>query len=152
MQLWSRILKNLWQSGKENDNMCIFCKIINGELPSFKVYEDENTMVIMDIAKDVDGHMIAIPKKHIKNILDCDEANLNYLMAAVKKVANHCVDECGYDGVNLLNASDECAGQSVPHFHIHIIPRRKNDNVDAWPDFDGAKSEIEEIYEKIRMN
>lgn len=132
--------------------MCIFCKIINGELPSFKVYEDENTMVIMDIAKDVDGHMIAIPKKHIKNILDCDEANLNYLMAAVKKVANHCVDECGYDGVNLLNASDECAGQSVPHFHIHIIPRRKNDNVDAWPDFDGAKSEIEEIYEKIRMN
>lgn len=152
MQLWNRILKNLWLSGKEKDNMCIFCKIINGELPSFKVYEDENTMVIMDIAKDVDGHMIAIPKKHIKNILDCDEANLNYIMAAVKKVANHCVDECGYDGVNLLNASDECAGQSVPHFHIHIIPRRKNDNVDAWPDFDGAKSEIEEIYEKIRMN
>ena len=117
-----------------------------------KVYEDEHTMVFMDIAKDVDGHMVAIPKKHIKNILDCDEGILNCLMATVKKVANYCVDECGYDGVNLLNASDESAGQSVPHFHIHIIPRRNNDNVDAWPNFEGANHEIEEIYEKIKIN
>lgn len=130
---------------------CIFCKIINGDIPSLKVYEDEHTMVFMDIAKDVDGHMVAITKKHIKNILDCDEDILNYLMATVKKVANYCVDECGYDGVNLLNASDESAGQSVPHFHIHIIPRRKNDNVDAWPNFTGANHEIEEIYEKIKI-
>ena len=98
-----------------------------------KVYEDEYTMVFMDIAKDVDGHMVAIPKKHIKNILDCDVDTLSHLMSTVKKVANYCVDKCGYEGVNLLNASDESAGQSVPHFHIHIIPRRRNDNVDAWP-------------------
>ena len=130
---------------------CIFCKIVNGDIPSLKVYEDEHTMVFMDIAKDVDGHMVAIPKKHIKNILDCDEGTLNCLMATVKKVANYCVDECGYDGVNLLNASDESAGQSVPHFHIHIIPRRNNDNVDAWPNFEGANREIEEIYEKIKI-
>lgn len=130
---------------------CIFCKIVNGDIPSLKVYEDEHTMVFMDIAKDVDGHMVAIPKKHIKNILDCDKDHLNYLMGTVKKVANYCVDECGYDGVNLLNASDESAGQSVPHFHIHIVPRRKNDNVDAWPNFNGANHEIEEIYEKIRI-
>lgn len=130
---------------------CIFCKIVNGDIPSLKVYEDEHTMVFMDIAKDVDGHMVAIPKKHIKNILDCDEDILNYLMSTVKKVANYCVDECGYDGVNLLNASDESAGQSVPHFHIHIIPRRKDDNVDAWPNFTGANYEIEEIYEKLKI-
>ena len=128
---------------------CIFCKIVKGEIPSLKVYEDEHTMVFMDIAKDVDGHMVAIPKKHIKNILDCDTDSLSHLMSAVKKVANHCVDKCGYEGVNLLNASDESAGQSVPHFHIHIIPRSNNDNVDAWPKFDGANHEIEEIYEKI---
>lgn len=73
-------------------------------------------------------------------------------MSTVKKVANYCVDECEYEGVNLLNASDESAGQSVPHFHIHIIPRRSNDNVDVWPKFDGTKCEIEEIYEKIRIN
>ena len=131
---------------------CIFCKIVNGDIPSLKVYEDEHTIVFMDIAKDVDGHMIAIPKKHIKNILDCDEDTLIHLMFTVKKVANYCVDECGYEGVNLLNASDESAGQSVPHFHIHIIPRRSNDNVDAWPKFDGANCEIVEIYKKIRIN
>lgn len=131
---------------------CIFCKIVHGEIPSLKVYEDEYTLVFMDIAKDVDGHMVAIPKKHIKNILDCDVDMLSHLMSTVKKVANYCVDECGYEGVNLLNASDESAGQSVPHFHIHIIPRKSNDNVDAWPKFDGAKCEIKEIYEKIRIN
>lgn len=131
---------------------CIFCNIANGKIPSLKVYEDEYTMVFMDIAKDVDGHMVAIPKKHIKNILDCDTDTLGYLMSTVKKVANYCVDECGYEGVNLLNASDESAGQSVPHFHIHIIPRKSNDNVDAWPKFDGAHYETEEIYKKIRMD
>lgn len=130
---------------------CVFCKIVNGELPSLKVYEDENTMVFMDIAKDVDGHMVAIPKKHVKSILDCDEATLQQLMLAVKKVSCHCVDQCGYDGVNLLNASDESAGQSVPHFHIHIIPRKKDDGLDAWPKFDGAKREIEEIHNIIKM-
>ncbi len=130
---------------------CIFCKIVNREIPSLKVYEDEYTMVFMDIAKDVDGHMVAIPKKHIKNILDCDVDTLNYLMFTVKKIANHCVDKCGYEGVNLLNASDRSAGQSVPHFHIHIIPRRSNDNVDAWPNFYGANYEVEEIYKQIRI-
>ena len=99
---------------------CIFCKILNGEIPSLKVYEDEYTMVFMDIAKDVDGHMVAIPKKHIKNILDCDVDTLSHLMSTVKKVANYCVDKCGYEGVNLLNASDASAGQSVPHFQIWL--------------------------------
>ena len=130
---------------------CVFCRIVSGELPSFKVYEDENTMVFMDIAKDVDGHMLAIPKKHVKNILDCDEETLQQLMATVKKVSCHCTEKCGYDGVNLLNASDESAGQSVPHFHIHIIPRKKDDGIDAWPKFNGAKQTIEEVHKKLSM-
>ena len=130
---------------------CIFCKIVNGEIPSLKVYEDEHTLIFMDIAKDVDGHMVAIPKKHVKNILDCDYDTLKNLMNSVKKISNNCVDNCSYNGVNLLNASDESAGQSVPHFHIHIIPRKKDDNIDAWPKFDGASGNIEEIYDKIRI-
>ena len=130
---------------------CVFCKIVNGDIPSFRVYEDEHTLVFMDIAKDVDGHMVAIPKKHVKCIFDCDVETLSHLMATVKKVSNHCVDACGYDGVNLLNASDESAGQSVPHFHIHIIPRKRGDNIDAWPTFDGANYDIEEIFQKLRI-
>lgn len=130
---------------------CLFCKIINGEIPSLRVYEDESTVVIMDIANDVDGHMLAIPKNHFKNILDCDNETLSALSLTVKKVSNHCVINCGFDGINLLNASDECAGQSVPHFHIHIIPRRKDDSVDAWPLFYGAKQSVEENYKKMKM-
>ena len=130
---------------------CVFCKIVRGDIPSFKVYEDAYTLVFMDIAKDVDGHMVAIPKKHMKCILDCDTETLTHLMTTVKKVANHCIDDCGYDGVNLLNASDESAGQSVPHFHIHIIPRKSGDGIDAWPKFDGANHEIEELFQKLRI-
>ena len=130
---------------------CVFCKIINGALPCFKVYEDEFTLAFMDIARDVDGHILVLPKKHVKCILDCDEETLAHLMVAVKKISNHLVDSCGYDGVNLLNASDESAGQSVPHFHIHIIPRKAGDGLDTWPKFDGATREIEEICEKIKM-
>ena len=130
---------------------CIFCKMVNGDKPCLKVYEDEHTIVFMDIAKDVDGHMVAITKKHFENILDSDVDALNHLMFAVKKVANHCVNECGYEGINLLSTNGKSADQCVPHFHMHIIPRRSNDNVEAWPEFGGAKCEIEEIYEKIRI-
>lgn len=130
---------------------CVFCKIVNSDIPSMKVYEDEHTLVFMDIAKDVDGHMVAIPKKHVKCILDCDAETLGCLMTTVKKIANHCIENCGYDGVNLLNASDESAGQSVPHFHIHIIPRKHGDGIDAWPKFDGAKCEIEELFQKLSI-
>ena len=130
---------------------CIFCKIIAGQVPCLKVYEDEHTLVIMDIAGDVDGHMLAIPKKHVDSIFDCDSDTFNRLMAAVKKVSNHCVDECRYNGINLLNASGESAGQSVPHFHIHIIPRKNNDGIDAWPKFDGAKDEVPETWKKLKL-
>jgi len=115
------------------------------------LYDAYHISDFMDIAKDVDGHMVAVPKKHVKNILDCDEQTLSALMNSVKKVSVHCVERCGYDGVNLLNASDESAGQSVGHFHIHIIPRKKEDGIDAWPVFSGAKESMEDIFEKLKM-
>ena len=130
---------------------CIFCKIVKGNVPSQKVYEDENTLVFMDIAKDVDGHMVAIPKAHVNSIIDCDEQTLSHLMRTVKKVSNHLIESCDYDGVNLLNASEAAAGQSVPHFHIHIIPRKKDDGIDTWPHLPGITQEIKEIHQKITM-
>ena len=130
---------------------CIFCKIASGEISGLRIYETKETLAFMDIAKDVDGHILVIPKKHCKNILDCDEETLSEVMQTVKTVSNHLTEHCGYDGVNLLNASDESAGQSVPHFHIHIIPRKRNDGIDAWPRFDGAKEDIQELFEKLRV-
>jgi len=132
-------------------NDCIFCRIVKGEIPSMKIYEDKFTYVFWDIAEDVNGHMVAVPKKHINNILDCDNETLNKLITTVKLISNHCVQKCDYDGVNLLNASDVSAGQSVPHFHIHIIPRKKGDDIDAWPKFNGTTMSKNEIYEKLRI-
>lgn len=128
---------------------CVFCKIIRGEIPSRKIYEDKHTLSFMDVAMDVDGHILAVPKVHVKNILDCDPDTLAHLMNTVKRISNQLVDNCGYDGVNLLNASDESAGQSVPHFHIHIIPRKKDDGIDAWPAFNGATRDAEQVYQEI---
>ena len=130
---------------------CIFCKIASGEIKGLRIFENDETLAFMDIAKDVDGHILVIPKKHCKNILDCDTETLSAVAQTVKTVSNHLTKNCGYDGVNLLNASDESAGQSVAHFHIHIIPRKTNDGIDGWPKFTGAKEELESVFEKLRM-
>ena len=129
---------------------CTFCKIVSGKIPNMNIYEDNLTLAFMDIAKDVDGHILVIPKKHYKSILDCDNEALSAVMQTVKKVSLHLTSKCGYDGINFLNASDESAGQSVPHFHVHIIPRKKNDNIDAWPHFEGAKQDIKSIFDKTK--
>ena len=130
---------------------CIFCKIIKGDIPSYKIYEDEFTYAFLDIAKDVDGHTLVVPKKHVTNVLDCDAETLSHVANTIKKIANYYVDKCGYDGVNILNASGEAAQQSVFHLHFHIIPRKNNDNVDGFPHFDGAKVSLDEMCELLKV-
>jgi len=132
-------------------NNCVFCKIISGEFSSYKVYEDADVLAFLDIAKDVDYHILVVPKYHVLNILDCDSELLNKIMQAVKKISNHLVEDCGFTGVNILNASGVSAGQSVPHFHIHLIARKEEDGVDAWPKFNGSKLSLEEVMGKIKM-
>ena len=129
---------------------CIFCRIIKGEIPSYKLYEDNYTYVFMDIANDVDGHILVIPKKHVTNVLDCDEETLHHVTDTVKKISNLLVNKCGYDGVNILNASGECAGQTVFHLHFHIIPKKNNDGISAWPKLPGGTLGVEETYKKIK--
>ncbi len=130
---------------------CIFCKIVRGEAPCMKVFEDEYTLSFMDLGKDVDGHILVIPKKHAKNVLDCDHETLQQVISTVKTVTNHLVEHCGYEGVNVLNASDESAGQSVNHLHMHIIPRKRGDGIDGWPIFTGTERPIEEVHKEVAM-
>lgn len=130
---------------------CLFCGILKGEVPGRIVYEDDYACVFMDIAGDVDGHMVAVPKKHCKSLLDCDAETLHHLMDVVKLVSKHCIRRCGYEGINLLNASEECAGQSVPHFHMHIIPRKNGDGVDAWPKLPGSRTDLNTMYELLQI-
>jgi len=128
---------------------CIFCKIIKGDIPSYKLYEDEFTYVFMDIANDIDGHILVIPKKHVTNVLDCDNATLHHVADTVKLISNLLVEKCGYDGVNVLNASGECAGQTVFHLHFHIIPKKNNDGISAWPKLPGGTG-VEAAYKKLK--
>ena len=135
-------------------NDCVFCKIACGEIPGLRVYEDEHTLAFMDIAMDVDGHMLVIPKKHCISILDCDHDTLKHIIHTAKVVCNHLVDHCGYDGVDIMNANGEAAGQTMPHLHIHLIPRRFGDglgNKGEWPSFPGAKYPIEEMHRRLKM-
>lgn len=130
---------------------CVFCSIAAGKIPCMKVYEDEKTLAFMDIAGDVDGHILVIPKAHFASVLDCGAPSLAAVMATVQRVSAHLTENCGYTGVNLLNASGESAGQSVAHFHIHVIPRREGDGVDAWPHFAGARQDIKQVFAQVRM-
>jgi histidine triad (HIT) family protein len=130
---------------------CIFCKIITGEKPCFMIYEDAFTIAFLDIANDVDGHTVVIPKKHIRNILDCDNETLGNIMNTIKHISNHYINDCGYQGINILNANESSAQQSVFHLHFHIIPRKDNDNINAWPDFTGSQHRLEEIHKLLKL-
>lgn len=132
-------------------NDCIFCKIINHEIPSYKIYEDEWTYAFLDIAGDFEGHTLVIPKKHCKNVLDCDAQTLNNVMQTVKKVSNHYVQNCGFDGVNIVNASEPCAEQSVFHLHFHIIPRKNNDGQRVFPEKDKTEQNFAQICDKLKF-
>jgi histidine triad (HIT) family protein len=130
---------------------CLFCKIIKGDIPCYKIYEDEYTLAFLDIAKDADGHTLVLPKKHCSSLLDCDQETLNHVMSTVKLISNHYVNNCGYTGVNVLNNNGSSAEQSISHLHIHIFPRVEDDNLNVFPKLNDAKYTLEENLEKLKI-
>lgn len=113
-------------------NDCIFCKIINKELPADVVYEDGNVLAIKTIVPVSEGHTLVIPKRHYENILDIDEQALGYVAQVSRELAPKLKDQHGATGINLLHAAGKDAQQSVFHFHLHIVPRYENDGLDLW--------------------
>jgi histidine triad (HIT) family protein len=101
----------------------VFAKILRGEIPSFKVYEDEATYCFMDIMPRSDGHCLVIPKTPCRNILDATPEQLSACMATVQKVSNACMKAFGADGISLQQFSEAAGGQEVFHLHFHIHPR-----------------------------
>ena len=130
---------------------CIFCKIVKGEAPCYKIYEDEMVLAFLDISKDCYGHTLVIPKKHYNNVLDFDDKTLNEVMSTVKKIANHYNQNCGFKGVNIINASGVEAGQTVNHLHFHILPRVNKDEFDAFPSLCGTISPFEQQLEHLAL-
>ena len=107
--------------------MCVFCKIINGEIPCSKVYESENVLAFLAISQNTKGHTLVIPKKHVESIFDLDVETGKELFEAVIKTTNILKEKLGFKDVNLLNNNGPLAGQVVNHYHIHILPRYGND-------------------------
>lgn len=130
---------------------CIFCKIIAGEIPSYKIYEDEYTYAFLDIAGDAVGHTLVIPKKHYTNVLDIPEKEYLHVMKTVQKISQHYV-KLGYTGVNIMNASGKDAQQSVFHLHFHIFPRKQDDGLDTWPKFTDKKIDFQKVAEQLKIN
>lgn len=130
---------------------CIFCKIIKGEIPSYKIYEDEYTYAFLDIAKDLDGHTLVVPKKHVENIIDCDAETLARVMQTIRIISKHYVEDLGYDGVNILNASGSAAEQSVFHLHFHILPRQKDDGLQTFPKLSGASRDLSQMQKLLEI-
>ena len=107
---------------------CIFCKIIDGDIPSAKVYEDEYVYAFLDISQTTKGHTLVIPKQHTRNIFETDATTAEQLFSRVPKVANAIKEAFHPVGLNMLNNNEEAAGQSVFHLHIHLIPRYGSDD------------------------
>ena len=107
---------------------CIFCKIANGEIPSTTLYEDEDFRVILDLGPATRGHALLLPKNHFANLFELDDETAQKAILVAKKMAGKMKDALGADGFNLVQNNGEAAGQTVFHFHMHLIPRYENDN------------------------
>ena len=131
---------------------CIFCKIIAGEIPSYKIYEDESTLAFLDINPVNPGHTLVVPKKHLANIEEADEATLCQIMKTVKKVGQSLKKNLGAAGYNVLESNDPIAGQVVPHLHFHVTPRTESDGLKLWPQKKYDDGEAEAILNKIKIS
>jgi histidine triad (HIT) family protein len=128
---------------------CLFCKIIKGDIPSYKVYEDDKVFAFLDIAGDADGHTLVVPKTHCRNLLDAPASVAADVLEGVQKVARHYVADCGYEGVSVVNFNEHCAGQTVFHLHFHVYPRTIADGVTLVPGAKNAKCSLEEMQKKV---
>ena len=113
---------------KMKDANCIFCKIANGEIPSRTVYEDEDFRVILDLNPATKGHALILPKNHFKNLYEIDDETAAKVLPLAKKMATTMTEKLGADGFNIVQNNNEVAGQTVFHFHMHLIPRYQDDN------------------------
>jgi histidine triad (HIT) family protein len=133
------------------DPDCVFCKIVAGEIPSFKLYEDGETLAFMDINPVHDGHCLVIPKEHYPTVFDVAPDAFAAAARAAIKVANAVNAATKPDGLNLIQSNGPGAAQSVQHFHLHVLPRRMRDGLAInWGLKPGDRARIAEVGERIR--
>ena len=132
------------------DKECIFCKIAGGEIPSSTVYEDEDFRVILDLGPATKGHALILPKHHYANLYEIPEEMAAKAMVLAKRMAAAMTEALGCDGFNIVQNNGEIAGQTVFHFHMHLIPRYVNDGQKIlWTPGESTPEELEEVCRTI---
>ena len=132
---------------------CIFCKIVGGEIPSTRVYEDESMISFLDINPLSPGHTLMIPRNHYELITDMPGEEVAALMSMAPQIARAVVKAVGAEGFNIFQTNGACSGQVVPHVHFHIIPRHEGDGLGfIWKPQDYAEGEMERLRESIVGN
>lgn len=136
-----------------SDDGCIFCKIVAGQIPSTKIYEDDAVIAFLDIGPISDGHTLVVTKRHFEKLHDCPAELLGQVGSQLGKIAEAVAAAMGCDGYNVLCNNGRAAGQLIGHVHFHIIPRNTGDGVfNRWPAYKYQKGKIEQIAAKIREN
>ena len=132
---------------------CIFCKIISGDIPSFKLYEDDETLSFMDINPASEGHALVIPKAHAANVHEISDEAIAATVRTAKKVATAVEKTLNPDGLNLVQCNGAAAAQSIFHFHMHVLPRAESDDLKLnWGLKPGDMEAIGALAERIRAN
>jgi histidine triad (HIT) family protein len=131
--------------------MCVFCEIIKGNIPSRKVYEDENFLAILDISQTTRGHTLVMPKKHYDNFLEMPAAEFEALMSKTQLIAKQVIASLNAKGCNILINTNEVAGQSVMHTHVHIIPRY-DENDTICISFSENSFDLDEVLKEINQD
>ncbi|MHC4755141.1 MAG: HIT family protein [Planctomycetota bacterium] len=130
---------------------CLFCKIVAGQIPVTKIYEDEDVLAFLDIGPISDGHTLVIPKQHFEKLHDCPPEILGRVCSRLGKIAGAVAAAIHSDGYNVLCNNGGAAGQLVEHLHFHIIARKTGDSLfNRWPAYRYEQGKIEVIAEKIR--
>ncbi len=136
------------------DSNCIFCKISGGEIPSKTIYEDDEFRVILDISPATRGHALIIPREHYANLYEMPEDVAGRVMILAKKLAGHMTELLQCDGFNIVQNNGEAAGQTVFHFHMHLIPRYAGDGNEeklCWNHLELSAEELEDIFRKLKQ-
>ncbi len=132
------------------DENCIFCKLANGEIPTATLYEDEDFRVILDASPASKGHALILPKEHYANLYELDDEVAAKVLVLAKKMITKLTDLLGCDGYNIVQNNGEAAGQTVFHFHMHLIPRYKDDQVGlGWEMGELTDADKEDILSRI---
>lgn len=131
---------------------CIFCKIINGKIPSYKIYEDDDIFVMLDIRPTTKGHVLVLPKKHFEMLEVTDDEILEKMITVSKNIGKQIKSILKSDGFNININNGKHAGQEIFHTHFHVVQRFEGDGIKLWPPSKEEKIKIEETYNQIKNN